>query len=100
MKITIAIDKEVVEVDTDVLDDYAGKCSLCKWFRGAYMRNKRENIGHWIDDAGWCVRFPPVFIGGEKDYDTDVDTERFDQPGVDGSDECGEYVIGYERVKP
>lgn len=99
MKNTIVIDDESVEIDAETSAQYDGKCSLCKWFRAAYMRAENPaRIGHWIDDAGWCVRFPPVFIGGEKDESDEVDTERFDQPGVYGHDECGEYVKGYKLL--
>ena len=45
---------------------YEGHCALCKYFRGAYQRDGESNT-LWLDDEGWCVRFPPVFVGGDKD---------------------------------
>ena len=70
---------------------YEGCCALCKYFRGAYQRNdERDTL--WLDDEGWCVRFPPVFVGGDKDDTNECDTGRYKQPGVWGSDECGEWI--------
>ena len=90
---------EVAQIDSETLDRYDGNCALCKWFRGAYDRaNRVQNSGHWVDDEGWCVRFPPIFIGGERDASDDCDVGRFKQPGVSGSDECGEYVKGWEPL--
>lgn len=88
---------EIAEIDSETLGLYDGKCALCKWFRGAYQRARRaEGSTCWVDDEGWCARFPPVFIGGNKDDAEDCDAGRFKQPGVYGGDECGEYIKGYE----
>ena len=80
------------------IESYEGNCALCKFFEGSLVRDYgREEEGHlWLDDAGWCVRYPPVFVGGIMKFDDDCDTGRFKQPGVFGSDSCGEYVRSLE----
>jgi len=82
-----------MEPTAEQIESYEGKCALCKFFRGAWQRSPRpDTSGLWIDDEGWCVRYPPVFVGGEKTNDEECDTGRYKQPGVWGHDECGEYV--------
>jgi hypothetical protein len=80
---------------------YEGCCALCKFFDPAFSRvNRPEGQEDWRDDDGWCLRYPPVFIGGlEKDMDTDpCGCDRFKQPGVHGGDRCGEYVYASEKA--
>jgi hypothetical protein len=78
-------------VDDAIIRGYAGKCVFCKFFRPAYEPGPRE-CGHWVDDEGWCVRYPPVFVGGDSDAYDVCDQGRYKQPCVCGSDECGEFV--------
>lgn len=66
-------------------EDYAGCCCYCRFFQKAYMHFD-------VDNPGWCVRYPPVFVGGEQDKEEDVDFDRFKQPGVVGGDMCGEFI--------
>lgn len=77
---------------------YEGHCALCKYFRGAYQRDGESNT-LWLDDEGWCVRFPPVFVGGDKDNTNECDNGRYKQPGVWGIDECGEWVRALDVPK-
>ena len=81
----------------DVLSDYAGKCVFCKFFRDAYVPGTQE-CGHWVDNPGWCVRYPPVFVGGDADLD-ECSSGQFKQPGVQGGDECGEFVLSTKYPK-
>lgn len=75
----------------EVLRDYAGKCVFCKFFRDAYVPGTQEGL-HWVDNPGWCVRYPPVYVGGESDVE-ECNRNQFKQPGVEGGDECGEFVL-------
>lgn len=82
-----------MELISTQIEDYEGKCALCKYFRPAYSRtNRKSKSDSWLDDPGWCVRYPPVFVGGNLDPNDQCDTLRYGQPGVDGFDGCGEYV--------
>ena len=74
-----------------VMRDYAGRCVFCKFFRDAYVPGTQEEGGHWVDNPGWCVRYPPIFVGGDEDSD-ECDSGKFKQPGVQGGDECGEFA--------
>lgn len=76
-------------IDEETARLYAGKCCFCKFFRDAYIRTDEHP---WVDNPGWCVRYPPVFVGGEEDKGEEVDYSRFKQPGVVGGDECGEFL--------
>lgn len=82
-----------MEPTAEQIESYEGNCALCKFFQGAYQRGPRpDTSGLWIDDEGWCTRYPPVFVGGEKSDADECDTGRYKQPGVWGHDKCGEYV--------
>ena len=82
-----------MEPTAEQIESYEGNCALCKFFQGAYQRGPRpDTSGLWIDDEGWCTRYPPVFVGGVKSDADECDTGRYKQPGVWGSDKCGEYV--------
>jgi len=98
----IKLEKGMSPIEEQI-KSYEGKCALCKFFRGAYQRERDDGSGLWLDDPGWCVRYPPVYVGRDfrdaKDspqYDTECYSSQFAQPGVQGSDECGEYVCAVE----
>lgn len=78
-------------IDDATIRLYEGKCVFCKFFRPAHEPGPRE-CGHWVDDEGWCVRYPPVFVGGDSNEGEECDQSRYMQPGVYGGDECGEFV--------
>lgn len=81
-------------ISDEVRRDYSESCASCRFFCGAYQRTGRGDYnGLWVDDDGWCTRYPPVFVGGESSPVADVDTKRFKQPGVRGADSCGEHKI-------
>ena len=84
-----------MEPTAEQVESYEGRCALCKFFRGAYQKERDDGLGLWLDDPGFCVRYPPVFVGRglrSADYDCECNSNQFAQPGVVGSDECGEYV--------
>lgn len=80
---------EFWNVDEHTARLYEGKCCFCKFFRDAYFRDKKNN---WVDNPGWCVRFPPIYVGKKISSDVDVAFQQFGQPVVDGGSECGEFV--------
>ena len=69
------------------LQDTNLSCATCKYF---YWDGDMT-----IDDThlGYCLRFPPVYIGKpktEKEYD---ETSLFSQPAVDPETTvCGEWI--------
>jgi hypothetical protein len=90
-----------MELTAEEIASYEGHCALCKFFEPAFSRvNRPEGQEDWRDDAGFCIRFPPVFVGGlMMDLEIDpCDCYRFKQPGVFGGNLCGEYVRASEQA--
>jgi len=62
--------------------EYIGeKCSQCRFYHTQHPR----------DSAGYCRRFPPVFVGHQED-DSGLIYEIFQQPVVETSEWCGEFA--------
>ena len=60
-------------------------CSTCRYFDMAVYEDG--------DTHSWCLRYPPVYVGPEYDweYGTPNETEYWEQPTVGIGGWCGEY---------
>lgn len=67
-------------------------CSTCKH---ALHTDGIEDDLRWLDAPILCRRYPPVFIGRHKTYNSPFPTQHTDWtfPVLEGCDSCGEYEI-------
>ena len=66
-------------------------CSTCKHFSPKYLYEDYS----WLDEDGFCERYPPTFVGGDTD-----EPDAFHQPVVNGAAHCGEWVLNPNIVFP
>ena len=75
------------------IEEYIDYCAFCVHFEPVH---RRETFEHdlWVDDTGYCTRFPPSYVGNDEGGGS-----CWDQPEVNGSGSCGEHKVNKETVK-
>lgn len=85
--------------DKQLIAKYEGYCGTCKYLNSS-LRKPTESTNTWEtwfdSERDGCLRYPPVFVGGDKDAMTEDGcfcATNWQSPVVNAfSEGCGEYV--------